>query len=146
MGPYHTFIKEIMYLNELLPYQRTGSGGTTVAPGVIRSRTVVVSSWDTSYVEDNVYVSTLLPALEKLKTWITGTCSRSLDKRSRVLVWCCWKHWWRSQPDVCSANCTQSAAGWPNLLPPSEPQLFCILYRSSYLPPSYSGLYLLLFL
>jgi hypothetical protein len=145
MGPHHISIKEMMsYLNKLLLYQRTVSGGTTVAPGVTRSRTVDVSSWGMLRI-----ISTSLFYCQHWKSsrrGSRGVYSRTVDNRSGVLVWCCWKHWWRSQPEVCSAHCTQNAAGWPDLLPPSESQLFCISWRSSYLPPSYSGLYLLFFL
>lgn len=47
MGPHHTSIKEIMsYLNEPLPYQRTGRGGTAEWLQVsLDLATVDVSSW-----------------------------------------------------------------------------------------------------
>jgi len=45
MGLHHTSIEEVMsYLNEFVPYQRNGSGGSRVAPGITRSRTGDVSS------------------------------------------------------------------------------------------------------
>jgi hypothetical protein len=66
----------VIYLNKLLPYQFTGRGRPY--RGDLTHQLFFLG-----FAKDNVYVPTLLPELEVLKTGIMEACSRADDDRLR---------------------------------------------------------------